>query len=131
MATFIDTSLTRRSKSDKVVFSPRVKDGRVGYLEVNGNFQGLGNRMSMSSTLSSAKKRTTSVKFYIPLNRTVASGETQVPLLISTAVATLTIEVPDGTPTNDVNDLVGFVNGFTAATLANGNDLLVNGVGVY
>lgn len=131
MATFIDTTLTRRSKADKVIFSPRVKDGRVGYLEVNGNFQGLGNRMSMSSTLSSAKKRTTSVKFYIPLNRTVASGETQVPLLISTAVATLTIEVPDGTPTSDVNDLVGFVNGFTAATLANGNDLLVNGVGVY
>ena len=131
MATFIDTTLTRRSKADKVIFSPRVKDGRVGYLEVNGNFQGLGNRMSMSSSLSSAKKRTTSVKFYIPLNRTVASGETQVPLLISTAVATLTIEVPDGTPTNDVNDLVGFVNGFTAATLANGNDLLVNGVGVY
>lgn len=131
MATFIDTTLTRRSKADKVIFSPRVKDGRVGYLEVNGNFQGLGNRMSMSSTLSSAKKRTTSVKFYVPLNRTVASGETQVPLLISTAVATLTIEVPDGTPTSDVNDLVGFVNGFTAATLANGNDLLVNGVGVY
>lgn len=131
MATFIDTTLTRRSKSDKVIFSPRVKDGRVGYLEVNGNYQGLGDRMSMSSTLSSAKKRTTTVKFYVPLNRTVASGDNQVPLLISTAVATLTIEVPDGTPTSDVNDLVGFVNGFTAATLTNGNDLLVNGVGVY
>lgn len=131
MATFIDTTLTNRSKADDVIFSPRVKDGRVGYLEVNGNFQGLGNRMSMSSTLSSAKKRTTTVKFYIPLNRTVASGETQVPLLISTAVATLTIEVPDGTPTSDVNDLVGYVNGFTAESVANGNDLLVNGVGVY
>lgn len=131
MATFIATTLTTRSKATNAVFSPRVKDGRVGYLEVNGNFQGLGNRMSMSSTLSSAKKRTTTVKFYIPLNRTVASGETQVPLLVSTAVATLTIEVPDGTPTNDVNDLVGYVNGFTAASLANANDLLVNGVGVY
>ena len=131
MATFTDTTLTNRTKAKPVIFSPRVKDGRVGYLEVNGNFQGLGHRASMSSTLSSAKKRTTTVKFYILLNRTVASGDTQVPLLISTAVATLTIEVPDGTPTTDVNDLVGYVNGFTAATLANGNGLLVNGVGVY
>lgn len=131
MATFISTTLTNRTKADNVTFTPRVKDGRVGYLEVNGEFQGLGDRMSMSSTLSSAKKRTTTVKFYVPLNRTVVSGDTQVPLLVSTAVATLTIEVPDGTPTTDVNDLVGYVNGFTAATLANGNDLLVNGVGVY
>ena len=131
MATFISTTLTKRSKAANAVFSPRVKDGRVGYLEVNGNYQGLGDRMSMSSTLSSAKKRTTTVKFYVPLNRTVASGDSQVPLLVSTAVATLTIEVPDGTPTNDVNDLVGYVNGFTATALANGNDLLVNGVGVY
>lgn len=131
MATFISTTLSKRSKAANVIFTPRVKDGRVGYLEVNGNFQGLGDRMSMSSALSSAKKRTTTIKFYVPLNRTVASGDSQVPLLVSTAVATLTIEVPDGTPTNDVNDLVGFVNGFTASSLANGNDLLVNGVGVY
>lgn len=131
MATFISTTLTNRTKAANVTFSPRVKDGRVGYLEVSGDYQGLGNRMSMSSTLSSAKKRTTTVKFYIPFNQTVASGASQVPLLISTAVATLTIEVPDGTPTSNVNDLVGYVNGFTAASLANGNDLLVNGVGVY
>lgn len=131
MATFINTTLTKRSKAGNAVFTPRVKDGRVGYLEVNGDYQGLGDRMSMSSTLSSAKKRTTTVKFYIPLNRTAESGATQIPMLISTAVATLTIEVPDGTPTSNVNDLVGFVNSFTAANLANGNDLLVNGVGVY
>jgi hypothetical protein len=131
MATFISTVLNNRTSSADVTFNPKVKDGRVGYLEVNGDYQGLNDRMSMSSALSSAKKRTTTVKFYVPLNRTVASGETQVPMLISTAVATLTVEVPDGTPTADVNDLVGYVNAFTASTLDNGNDLLVNGVGVY
>ena len=131
MATFISTTLNNRKSASNVVFNPKVKDGRVGYLEVNGDFQGLSDRMSMSSALSSAKKRTTTVKFYVPLNRTVASGATQVPMLISTAVATLTLEVPDGTPTADVNSLVGYVNAFTASSLVNGNDLLVNGVGVY
>lgn len=131
MATFVDTSLTQRSTKTVAVFTPRVKDGRIGYLEVAGDYQGLNPRISMSSALNSAKKRTTTVKFYVPLNRTVASGASQIPMLISTAVATLTIEVPDGTPTNQVNDLVGFVNGFTAASLANGNALLVDGVGVY
>ena len=131
MATFVDTSLTQRSTKAAAVFTPRVKDGRIGYLEVAGDYQGLNPRISMSSALNSAKKRTTTVKFYVPLNRTVASGASQIPMLISTAVATLTVEVPDGTPTNQVNDLVGFVNGFTAASLANGNALLVDGVGVY
>lgn len=129
MATFVSTTLTRRTGSTTTVFSPMGIDGGLGTLaDTTAANQRLGSNISMSSKRTGNNKRVTRVRVSVPL---VDSSNAAVPVLVSTAFADLIITVPDGTPTANVNDLVGYLEKVCASATTNFNDLLVGGQGVW
>lgn len=129
MATFVSTTLARRTGSSNVVFSPLGVDNGLGTLaDTTAANQRLGSNITMSSKRTGSNKRVTRVRVSVPL---VDSSNPAVPMLVSTAFADLIITVPDGTPNDNVNDLVGYLEKVCASATTNFNDLLVAGQGVW
>lgn len=127
MPTFISTTLAKRTGATNTVFSPLGIDGSVGTLaDVTAANQRLGSSLTMSQKRGNAR-RTTTVRVFVPLVDTSGS----IPVLKSVATAELSIVVPDGTPTANVNDLVGYLEKVCASATTNFNSLLVNGEGVW
>lgn len=129
MATFISTTLVKRTGASTTVFTPMGIDGSVGTLsDSSAAIQRLGNTITMSSRRSGAK-RVSKIKVLVPLvdSTTVPAA----PKLLSTAFAELTITIPDGTPTANANDLVGYLEKICASATVNFDSLLVKGEGVW
>lgn len=129
MATFVSTTLARRTGATTTIFNPLGIDGGLGTLaDTTLSSQRLSNNITMSSKRSGSNKRVTRVRVSVPL---VDSSNPAVPVLVSTAFADIVLTIPDGTPTTNVNDLVGYCEKVCAVATTNFNDLLVNGQGVW
>lgn len=129
MATFVSTTLTRRTGASTTVFNPLGIDGGLGTLgDTSVSNQRLGASVTMSSKRTGSNKRITRVRVSVPL---VDSSNPAVPVLVSAAYADIALTVPDGTPTANINDLVGYCEKVFASATANFNSLLVNGEGVW
>lgn len=129
MATFVSTTLARRTGATTTIFNPLGIDGGLGTLaDTTLASQRLSNNITVSSKRSGSNKRVTRIRVSVPL---VDSSNPAVPVLVSTAFADLIITVPDGTPTANVNDLSGYCEKVFASATTNFNDLIVNGQGVW
>lgn len=126
MATFISTTLTKRTGSGTTVFSPNVIVGGVGILYGPGSYAGFTPQLTLQSSRASNARRTR-VRIVVP--QVDVSGP--LPVLASKPSFEAVLYVPDGTLQTDVNDLVGYMGAACASGLANLNNLLVNGEGVY
>lgn len=128
MATFVSTTLAKRSGTN-TVFGPQTIEAGVGTLAESGSFQsGYSHRFTMSSRRSGGNKRITRLKFAVPL---LDVTNPSIPIKISECTAELVVNVPDGTPTANVNDLIGYVGAACATGVTNLNAVLVTGEGVY
>lgn len=128
MATFVATTLARRS-GGTMAFSPRDIAGGVGVLRnVSGLYEGLAPSMSLSVKRQTNNRRTSRMKIVVPQ---VDDSNPDAPILKREAFAELVISVPDGMLVADVNDLVGYIEKATATAVTNLNAILVNGEGVY
>jgi hypothetical protein len=126
MATFISTTLTKRTGATTTVFAPTILDGGLGtLLEAGSTYTWQAPSMTLKQSRS-ASSRTTTVRIYVPQ----LDGSTP-PVVLSRPYIECKLYVPDGTAQTDVDDLVGYLNAFTDSSLANGDDLLVNGLGVF
>lgn len=126
MATFISTTLTKRTGATTTVFAPGtiLPDG-TGQLLASGSIAGLVPQLELSSRRS-ANARRTRVSVTLPQFSAVEPN-----VVLYRPRAVLELYVPDGTLQTDVNDLVGYLNAATATGLTNLNAILVNGEGVY
>ena len=128
MATFITTTLAKRSTGN-TVFSPSTIEGGVGLLSNNaGTFTASAEKLTVSSKRVSGNKRVTRLRITVPQ---VDDSNPDVPRFVREAVAELVLTIPDGMLQADVNDLVGYVEKACASTVVNLNAILVNGEGVY
>lgn len=124
MATFVSTTLDQRTGASTTVFNPGITAGNSAVLFESSALAGFGAQLKMGAARTSNQRRTT-VEIQIP--QLSDDGLS----VLRFAKAKLELTVPDGFPSTDVNDLVGYVEGACSATLANLNDLLVDGEGVY
>lgn len=128
MATFITTTLAKRSTGN-TVFSPSTIEGGVGLLSNNaGTFTASAEKLSISSKRVSGNKRVTRMRIVVPQ---VDDSNPAVPRFVREAVAELVLTVPDGMARTDVDNLVGYVEKACASAVTNLNAILVNGEGVY
>lgn len=129
LATFVSTTLQRRTGATNVVFAPQTIEGGIGTLAESGSYQsGYSSRFSISSKRTGNSKRVTRLKFAVPLVDTTTWA---FPQKLSECTAELVVTIPDGTPTANVNDLIGYVEKACASTVVNLNAVLVTGEGVY
>lgn len=128
MATFVTTTLTKRSGTS-TVFSPGTIESGVGTLYDNSaTSQAFGARLVLSAKRQGSGRRVSRIRVTVPQ---VDKTNPDVPRLVREGFAELTVSVPDGMAAADVNDLVGYIQAAATASLANLNDILVNGTGVY
>lgn len=126
MATFISTTLAKRTGATTTVFAPAtIQPNGSGLLLASGAIAGLTSFIEIGSRRS-ATARHTRVSIGIPQLDPVNTTTVRYRPRIS-----LEMYIPDGTLQTDVNDLVGYLNAATASGLANLNSLLVVGEGVY
>lgn len=124
MATFITTTLAKRTGATTTVFVPGVKSDNTGYLYEAATLAGFGRSLIMEAARTRLGRKTMLV-FRVP--QLSDDGLS----VLRFAQAKLELLVPDGIPTDSVNDIVGYVNAGTATALTSLNGLLVNGEGVY
>lgn len=127
MATMTSTTLARRS-GGTTTFAPMGVSGNVGVLAASSNYAGIANRIELRSSRTSGSRRISNLRIVIPQ---VDNTNVDNPIVVREAYAELTINVPNGYPTSNVNDLVGFIEAAVATTVTNLDDFLVDGVGVY
>lgn len=128
MATFVPTTLTKRTGATTTVFSPAVIASNVGRLRAPGTVSGFVPELTLRSVRSGNNSRKTTMRIQIPQ---VESLGVSVPFLKSLPWGEVNLWIPDGTLQTDVNDLVGYINAATATGVTNLNAILVNGEGVY
>jgi len=124
MATLVTTTLTKRTGATTTVFTPGSLSGGVGWLYAPGTLAGFSPQLTMQAVRTNAGRRT-SIRATVP--QLAQDGLT----VRSRPWGQIELWVPDGTVQTDVNDLVGYLNALSASGLANANDLLVNGAGVF
>jgi hypothetical protein len=127
MATFISTTLDKRTGATTSVFAPSSKQGDHGILAVAGTYAGLTPELRISSRVAGNGTRTAKVRITVP--QIEASGD--FPIVKSRPYIEATLVVPVGTLATDVDDLVGYLNDALSTGTTNINDLMVGGVGVY
>ena len=125
MATFVSTTLTRRTGATTTVFTPStVQNDGSGVLYATGSLAGFGSYLNIKSARASNARRTT-LRVGVP--QLDSAGK----VILYRPWAEVDLYIPDGTLQADVNDLVGYLNALTATGLTHANDILVNGAGVY
>ncbi len=124
MATFVSTTLTKRTGATTTVFVPGIKSDNLGYLFEGATLAGYGRSFTMEAGRNGVGRKTTLV-FRVPQ---LSDDGLSVLRFVQ---AKLELIVPDGVPSDTVNDIVGYVNAATATGLTSLNSLLVNGEGVY
>lgn len=124
MATFITTTLSRRTGATSTIFSPMEMSNDVGWLRESATLSGFGPYLTMKQSYAGNARRTT-VRVGVP--QLDADGK----MVLHRPLGSLELFIPNGTLQTDVDDIVGYLNALTASGITNFNDLLVNGVGVY
>lgn len=126
MATFVSTTLTKRTGATTTVFTPTtIQPDGTGVLFSAGLAAGLGTRLEISSARSGNGRK---ARVYVQIPQLTAVAPYSV---VSRPAGYVDLWIPDGTAQSDVNDLVGYINALTASGLTNLNDILVSGAGVY
>lgn len=124
MATFVSTTLTKRTGSGNTVFTPaQITDG-VGFLYAPASIAGLGAQLSMKQIRNAGGRRTT-VQVRVPQLSTQEPSQ-----VLYLPYGKIDLWIPDGTLQTDVNDIVGYLNALTASGLTSMNNLLVTGEAV-
>lgn len=126
MATFISTTLTKRTGATTTVFAPGLinSDG-TGVFFATSALAGFGPRMELRSWRVT-NGRNARVKVTVPQLSPVDTTS-----VLYRPYGQVDLYIPDGTLQTDVNDIVGYINAACASGLTNLNDILVNGAGVY
>lgn len=126
MATFITTTLTKRTGATTTAFAPStIQPNGAGLLLASGTIAGLSPYLELSSRRS-ANARQTRVVVGVPQLSAVQPN-----VVLYRPRIVMEMYIPDGTLQTDVNDLVGYLNAATASGLTNLNAILVNGEGVF
>jgi len=123
MSTFISTTLTKRTGASTTAFSPSGIDGSFGYFRASGTHALNGPSIRVEQKVKDSFRRT-AIRILVP--QLDADGR-----IISRPAADLSVYIPAGTLTTDINDIVGYINALTDTSLSNFDDVLVNGVGLY
>jgi hypothetical protein len=124
MATFIQTTLDKRTGSTTTVFNPMGISGGVATMRESSAYTWIGRFVTMSS-LNTGNARRTKVRVNIP--QVASDGVT----VNARPWAQIELFIPEGVDADDVNDLVGYIESFCSSSLTNADDILVGGVGIY
>jgi hypothetical protein len=124
MATFVTTTLTKRTGATTTVFSPMTIEG-YGKLLAPATYVAISPELRMLANRQKGIRRT-QVRVSVPQT----NGLTP-PAVTFVPYGQIELFIPDGTLQTDVNDIVGYLNALTATALTNLNSLLVVGEGVY
>lgn len=125
MATFVSTTLTKRTGATTTVFAPSGVSGGISYLRASASYAYAAPFISASAIdpINGGVRRTR-VRVTIPQ---LDAND----LVIGRPYGEVSLVVPESTLQTDIDDLVGYLNALTASSLTNFNDVLVNGVGMY
>lgn len=126
MATFVNTTLSKRTGATTTVFSVSTIANAIGSLFGPSSFVGLGPKLTLRSVRSAGARRTT-IRITVPQ----VDGSGVIPIVGSKPSVELNLYIPDGTPSDVVNDLVGYMESALGTGKANLNAILVTGEGVY
>lgn len=129
MATFVSTTLAKRTGATTTTFNPSGKSGDSGILTATSTYTNLAPELVISSKGGGGKTRISKVKVTVP-QIYVDSGN-GLPLVKSRPYCEIVLVIPAGTLQTDVNDLVGYLESALSTGKANLNSLLVGGEGVY
>ena len=131
MATFVSTTLGKRTGSTTTVFLPvMIEPNRVGKLYPGGaTLSGISPELRVSTSTNSGARRTR-VRVTIPQLET-EGGSLDRAYVKSRPFGEISLYIPEGTLQTDVNDIVGYLSSATSSGLVNLNDILVNGIAVY
>lgn len=127
MATFVSTTLDKRTGATTTVFAPASISGGKGTLLAPATYAALSPSVELSSKTNGSGTRTSTIKISVPQ----IEGSGDVPVVVSRPFIECRIVVPTGTLQTDVNDLVGYLNDALSTGTTNVDDVMVNGVGVY
>lgn len=123
MSTFTSTTLTKRTGAGTTEFFPSGNDGSFSYFRASGTSALNGPSIRVEQKIRDSFRRT-AVRMLVP--QLDANG-----LITMRPAVDLSVYIPAGTVTTDVNDIVGYMHALTDPTLANFNAILVDGVGIY
>jgi len=123
MSTFVSTVLTKRTGATTTTFSPSGIDGSFGYFRASSSYALNGPSIRIEQKVKDTFRRT-AVRILIP--QIDANG-----LIVARPAVDFSVYVPAGTVSDDVNDIVGYLNALTDSSLSNFNEMLVAGAGVY
>jgi hypothetical protein len=124
MATFVQTTLAKRTGATTTVFDPMGISNGVATMRATSAYTWIGRNITLSS-LNTGNARRTKVRVNIP--QVASDGVT----VNARPWAQIELFVPEGVAADDVNDLVGYIESFCSSSVANANDILVDGVGIY
>lgn len=128
MATFIATTLTKRTGATTTVFSPSdVDKNGWHHLLAAATYAQYARRISIKSDRVSNGRRAF-LELGIPQVTVDADGK---PTKRGAIMCRTELYVPDGALLTDVDDVVGYLHAATNSSMTNIDDFLVNGVGAY
>jgi len=123
MSTFVSTTLTKRTGATTTVFDPSGLDGSYGYFRASGSSALTGPSIRVEQKVKDSFRRT-AVRLVIP------QLDSEGRIMYRPAID-LSVYVPQGTASSDVNDMIGYMNALTATSLSNFDEILVDGIGLY
>lgn len=124
MATFVTTTLAKRTGATTTVFTPAVITDGMGVLYAPGTLAGYSPYLTMLAKRQGSARKTI-LRAGIP--QLDAAGKS----VLYRPWAQIEMHIPDGTLQTDVNDLVGYLNALSSTSQAHIDDLLVDGAGVF
>lgn len=122
MATFISTTLTKRTGAGTTVFDPSGVTNGYHYLRASGASALTGPYVRARQVVTNDYRRS-DVRLVIP---EVLNGS-----IVRRPAIDMSLYVPSGSVSTDVNDIIGYLNALTATSLTNFNSFFVDGVGMY
>lgn len=122
MSTFTSTTLPKRTGATTLVFEPAGVASGFHYLRASGPSALTGPYIRAKQTVTNEYRRT-DIRIVIP---ELDNGS-----IVRRPAIDMSIYVPAGSSNDSVNDLIGYLEGLTSATLTNFDSFLVDGVGMY
>jgi hypothetical protein len=123
MSTFVSTTLAKRIGATTTTFTPSGIDNGFGYFRASGTHALNGPSVRVEQKVRDSYRRT-STRLMVP--QLDSDGR-----IVLRPAIDMSLYVPAGTLSDDVNDLVGYLHALTDSSLTNFNDIFVDGVGLY
>lgn len=122
MSTFTSTTLAKRTGATTTVFNPSGVASGYHYLRASGASALTGPYIRCKQVVTNDYRRA-DIRLVIP---EIVSGS-----VVRRPAVDLSLYVPAGSPSDDVNDLIGYIEALTSDSLTNFDSFLVGGVGMY